>query len=135
MKIPTSSPILFYDGSCGLCHLWVRFLLRHDHHALFLFAPLQGQMAVEQLPSVLRSPLSTVALQYHQNIYTYSAAIIRLLWLLGGYWKVLAALLYLIPFPIRDLGYWVVSRLRFLIFEKLEFCPLPSPENRKRFLE
>ncbi len=35
---------IYYDGSCGLCHRWVRFVLAADTNGrLFRFAPLQGE--------------------------------------------------------------------------------------------
>ena len=35
--------LLFYDGSCGLCHRFVLFVLKHEEEPLFQFAPLQGE--------------------------------------------------------------------------------------------
>ena len=37
--------VLFYDGVCAMCNGIVRILLRIDQHAVFHFAPLQGETA------------------------------------------------------------------------------------------
>ena len=40
-----SNPILLYDGVCGLCNRFVRFILKHDHKDRFRFAALQSNFA------------------------------------------------------------------------------------------
>jgi hypothetical protein len=40
---PTRHDIVFFDGECGLCHAFVKFVVRHDPAAQFLFAPLRGE--------------------------------------------------------------------------------------------
>ena len=37
--------LLLYDGTCGLCHQVVRWIIRHDARGVFRFAPLSGQTA------------------------------------------------------------------------------------------
>ena len=37
--------VLFYDGSCGLCHASVRFILLRDRRGTLAFAPLAGVAA------------------------------------------------------------------------------------------
>src|SRR5688500_9433006 len=34
--------LVLYDGVCGLCTRLLQFLLKHDHRAVFRFAPLQS---------------------------------------------------------------------------------------------
>ena len=43
-------------------------------------------------------------------------------------------LLWLVPLPVRDLGYRIVSKYRLSWFGKKETCRLPSPEEREQFL-
>ncbi|HTE07093.1 MAG TPA: DCC1-like thiol-disulfide oxidoreductase family protein, partial [Planctomycetota bacterium] len=38
----SQAPILFFDGTCGLCSGVVRWCLRRDRRAVLHFAPLQG---------------------------------------------------------------------------------------------
>jgi predicted DCC family thiol-disulfide oxidoreductase YuxK len=44
-------------------------------------------------------------------------------------------LLWIIPSPLRDLGYRIVSRLRYRLFGKHDACRLPSPAERAVFLD
>jgi predicted DCC family thiol-disulfide oxidoreductase YuxK len=40
-----SHPVLLYDGVCGLCNRFVRFILRRDPDGVFGFAALQSPVA------------------------------------------------------------------------------------------
>lgn len=128
-------PIIFFDGVCGLCNSSVDFVLRHDRHGRMRFAPLQGETAARLLPAADRENLGSLVLWSEAGAFRRSAAVVRILWQLGGLWKVPAACLWLIPGPLRDGGYRVVAALRYRLFGKKETCRLPTPEERGRILE
>lgn len=126
--------VVFFDGVCGLCNVSVDFILARDTHQRFRFAPLQGDTARQKLPSADRERLDTLVLLTEQGTYRRSAAVVRILWRLPGAWPVLGALLWVIPGPLRDMGYRIVSANRLRWFGKKESCRLPTPEERERFL-
>ena len=41
--------LIFYDGECGFCQFWIQFLLKRDYKNYFLFAPLQGKLALKYI--------------------------------------------------------------------------------------
>lgn len=135
MSESDTSPILFFDGVCGLCNRVVDFVLRHDRGGAVRFAPLQGSTAQQRLPIDDLERLDTVVFIEGDRITRRSTAVVRLLSHLGGGWTLLAWLLWLIPWPLRDIGYRTVSRLRYRLFGKKETCRLPTPEERARFLD
>ncbi len=50
MNVPSAtSPVLFFDGECGLCNRVVRRLLALDRRGTLRFAPLQGPTAQSYL--------------------------------------------------------------------------------------
>ena len=55
--------IIFFDGLCPFCHFWVQYILKKDQNNKFLFAPLQGKIANELLPSVFLSVDTIVLLE------------------------------------------------------------------------
>jgi predicted DCC family thiol-disulfide oxidoreductase YuxK len=128
-------PVVFFDGVCGLCNHTVDFLLQRDHNARLRFAPLQGTTAQEFLPDDVRTRLDTLVLLLDGRVHVRSAAVARILFQLGGFWKFAGGLLWLIPLPLRDLGYRLVSRVRYRMFGKHETCRMPTPEERARFLD
>src|ERR1043165_1394994 len=42
-----AKPIVLYDGTCGLCHKSVKWILRHEADHDIQFAPLQGPTAAD----------------------------------------------------------------------------------------
>ena len=129
-------PILFYDGTCALCHGLVRWVVSHDAAAIFSFAPLQGETFQRLVPPEQRAglPDSVVVRDEAGRVYTRSDAVIFLLRQIGR--LRLARLLAVIPRPLRDLGYGFIAKVRYAVFgRKKEMCPLLPAELRGRFLE
>jgi predicted DCC family thiol-disulfide oxidoreductase YuxK len=127
-------PVIFFDGVCGLCNRFVDFVIRHDRQGVFRLAPLQGETARDRLAEADVVDLKTVVLVDTSGTYRKSTAVLRVLGRLGTFWKIVAALLWVIPRPIRDLGYSWIAANRYAIFGRKETCRLPSAGERERFL-
>ncbi len=132
--------IVFYDGTCGMCHFVVQFLLKHDTRGCFVFAPLQGITAASELSHWRNSyPLADtlVLIENYQDlkqrkILAFGKGALRICWLLGGAWKIIGILSFL-PSCLYDWGYrWVASH-RFQWFER-QTCLIPKSQDIKRFL-
>ena len=128
------TPVLFFDGVCGLCNRFVDFILRHDRRGALRLAPLQGATAESLSSADDRESLSSVVLQDGDRSFRRSAAVVRVLWRLGVFWKVAGTLMWLVPLPLRDLGYKLVAGNRYRLFGKKETCRMPTPEERDRLL-
>ncbi len=135
MTAESDAPILFFDGVCGLCNHSVDFVLRHDRRGTIRFAPLQGQTAARLLPESDTRNLNSVVFQVRGQARRQSTAIASLLSEMGGVWSLLGLLLWLVPSPLRNLGYRIVARFRYRMFGQKETCRIPKPEERARFLE
>ncbi|MEZ6059892.1 MAG: DCC1-like thiol-disulfide oxidoreductase family protein [Planctomycetaceae bacterium] len=133
--VDPSQPVVFFDGVCGLCNRTVNFLLARDTRRRLKFAPLQGSTARAVLPADVRSSLDTLVLAHRGRLFYRSTAVVRTLMLLTGVWHVVGWLLWLIPSPLRNAGYRMVSALRYRIWGRTEACRLPTPEERSQFLE
>lgn len=133
---PRGEHVLF-DGHCGLCHGMVRFVLLEDHSSQpFLFAPLQGEYVQRTLPAAIRSrlPESVVVLDSENKTWVESSAVIYILRRLGGLWSIAALILWLIPRPVRDMGYRMMASLRMKMFGATEqLCPILPLSLRGRF--
>lgn len=128
-------PVVFFDGVCGLCNHSVNWLLAHDPERRLRFAPLQGKLAADVLSEDLRERLDTLVFLRNGTVYVRTAAVSRILMTLGGPWTAMGAALWMIPAPLRDVGYRIVSRLRYRLFGKHDACRLPSPAERAAFLD
>ena len=138
----STSPILLYDGVCGLCNRLVQFVLRHDREDQFRFASLQSPIALEALArhGESASDLNTfyVALgcgEPEETLLARSEAVGYVLRALGGRWRVCGRLWMFFPQRLRDAFYNLVARNRYRIFGKLDICPVPDPRHRGKFLD
>src|SRR5215472_2460856 len=129
---------IFYDGNCGLCHGFVRFVLGEDQSARpFSFAPRQGEAIKRTLTEreLAALPDSIVVVASDKKVLTRSAAVIYVMTRLGGLWSISAALLRLVPQALRDLAYDLIAcmRIKFL-GTVVDTCPMVAPALRARFL-
>ena len=127
-------PIVFFDGVCGLCNKFVDFLLRHDRQAVLRFAALQGETARRLLSDTDARSLDTMMYVDRRGTFRRSAAVVRILRHLGGVWAIGGGILWIVPLPLRDIGYRFVALMRYRVFGKRETCRLPSTDERERFL-
>jgi predicted DCC family thiol-disulfide oxidoreductase YuxK len=130
----SGTPILFFDGVCGLCNRLVDFLLRADRRRRFRFAPLQGTTARELLsPSRRERGMQSVIYLDEAGVRDRSDAVLEVCRRLGGVWSI-ASLMRIVPRPIRDGAYGVLARNRYRWFGRRDSCRVPAEHERERFL-
>jgi predicted DCC family thiol-disulfide oxidoreductase YuxK len=127
------SPILFYDGECGLCNAVVRFLLREDEGAVLRFAPLQSPLGQRTLRRFRLPTEDFDSILFLPDLdgdrrFLRTSGVIGVLDAVGGVWRVVAWATWIVPAPLRDLVYKVVARLRYALFGA--YVPRPFPEPR-----
>ena len=134
--LPISKDIIFYDGTCGLCHWLVKWVLRHDGEGRFLLSPLQGETFAAQVLAEQRAnlPDSVVVLSAEGKLLTKSQAakyVAKKLGLRGR-----AAFIGMWPKFIADFGYDAIARWRYRLFGRNEggMCPIVPAELQKRLL-
>lgn len=133
---PVAREMIFYDGTCGLCHALVRFAARRDRAACFAYAPLGGETFRATMRQSAACPANSVVVQTAAGeLLARSAAVLHVLRRLGGGWRALAALLAAVPGPLLDGGYRAVARFRRALFAvPAGECPVVPPALRSRFL-
>ena len=133
-------PVFFYDGVCALCNGGVKFVLKRDERGTVRFAPLQGETAAWLRARHLEIPEALETMAYvrsdaaGERVFLRSEALWRVLALLDSPWRHAAPLLRLLPRPLRDRLYLAFARRRYQLFGKLDACPIPRPEDARRFL-
>lgn len=133
--------LVLYDGVCGLCNRMLRFLLKHDRRAVFVFASLQsavGRSLLERGGGDADALATFYVLpdyrSEHVRVLDRSRAALFVAGALGWPWKA-AVLMNVLPTPILDRAYDLVARSRYRVFGRLEECPIPQPEFRRRFID
>jgi len=129
----TDKPIIFFDGVCELCNRFVDFVIRRDRKNVFMFSALQAEGAGRLVPDALAADDDTVVLLHDGETLVKSAAVLRILGLMGAPWSALTVF-RIVPGAILDRVYDAVARRRHAVFGKREVCRVPTPEERSRFL-
>lgn len=134
--------IIFYDGVCGLCNNFVKFVLQNTTDSPFVFASLQSEFAQTELKSfgIDSTDLNSVTVVANfekENTVALqkSDAVIFILKRMNAPYPVLGKLTNIVPKVIRDFGYGLVAKVRYKIFGKKEVCALPSKEEAEKFIE
>ena len=137
--VAPSGPVLLYDGACAVCNGTVQFVLRHDQSGALRFAMLDGDTGrrlraghpeladVDSVLWVEESAAGTVVL--HR-----SAAALAVAHYLGGPWALLGVL-RLVPSRWLDMAYDAFARRRYGWFGHAVACAVPTPAQRRRFLD
>ena len=138
--------LVMFDGHCGFCNASVRWLVRRDRRDRLRFVALEsvsaapvlarhevgGSMARGSIPETILVVRNTGGAA--ESVLVRSDAVVALLRELPRPWPWVGVALRLIPRAVRDLGYRLVARWRYRIWGRLESCPMPSAEERERFL-
>ena len=137
-----TGPVLFYDGTCGLCNRSVRLLLRLDRHARLRFAPLQSELAQgylrrHGLPTEDFDSMVLVPAWERREFPEYALrtdAAVAALKACGGFAAGLGKTLGWVPSSWRDGVYRVIARWRYRLWGEWQACPVPKPEWTRRFV-
>jgi predicted DCC family thiol-disulfide oxidoreductase YuxK len=136
----TDGPVLLYDGLCGFCDGTVQFILRHDRKKTLRFATLQGDYARgvtarhPELVGVDSLVLVDQDARGIERVYVRSTGALQVARYLGGPWHIARAA-GIVPRFLRDMAYDGFARIRYRVFGRYDSCPIPSPEQRARFID
>lgn len=136
------SAILLYDGTCGFCAKSVQFVLsREGKRRTLRFAALESDVGadIKRRHPELHDVDSVIWFEPAENgapesVRVRSAAGLRVLRYLGGIWAALGMLGSVVPRFARDAVYDLIARHRHQLVRADASCPLPTPEQRSRFI-
>ena len=134
-KISTRK-IIFYDGYCNLCNGFVNAIIKLDKKNIFLFAPLNGNHAMNLLKknNIKNTTVDSVILLNNNNISYKSKAVIEILVSLDGVYRILF-ITKIIPRALLDWLYDIVAKNRYSWFGKQDHCMLPDKKIISKFLD
>ena len=116
---------LFLDGDCGLCHRLATFIDKRLGKGKNLgYRPIldeDAQRVIQTLPTKLRDA-DSVYLIRNGKPYIRSAAGIRCVLYMRWYYKMWFPVLWLIPLPLRNIGYRLIAKFRHKFFKRPSEC-------------
>lgn len=130
-----AGPTVLYDGTCGLCHKSVKWILRNERDHELQFAPLQGDTAaaLRALHPEIPATVDTVIFVDGDRVHLRSKAFLYLARHLRAPWRWAYAMRWF-PGFVMNVGYRFVAAIRYRVWGRAALCDLPSPAQRARFL-
>ncbi len=127
--------VILYDGVCVFCSRWVRFVATRDKAKRFRFTAIQSAYGTRLAQAFGIDPddPDTNAVVHGGVAYFKSDGALTVVSLLPGWGWVRA--LRIVPRPLRDTVYNLVSRNRYRIFGKYEACFVPDERMRAGVME
>lgn len=137
-KVPDfddSHPIAVMDADCALCSKGARMIHRADPAGTIRICPVQSPLGRALLHHYgLRpdDPTSWLLLD-KGRAYEDLDAVMQLCAILGG-WARVAAVLKVLPKPLRVWIYRRVANNRYALFGHEDLCALPDPAFQRRLM-
>lgn len=128
--------IIFFDGYCYLCDGFIQFVMKvqNKNKDSIFFSPIQGVTAGYLIGTEYTQNISSIVYYKNNVSFTESSAVIEILFDASHFYFWIK-ILKLIPGFIRDSIYKHVAKNRYKWFGKSDVCRLPTPEEKKFFLE
>lgn len=128
--------VVFFDGVCNFCNSTVNYIWDNNSNRDISFSSLQSEFSKDffRKKKIDITDLNTIYFFENNVLYKKSDAIIKIALNLDGNIKLFGKVLKIIPKFLRDFGYKVFSKNRYLLFGKSDSCRLPTQEERNYFL-
>ncbi|MDG1842582.1 MAG: DCC1-like thiol-disulfide oxidoreductase family protein [Crocinitomicaceae bacterium] len=127
-----NSPIVFFDGECGLCSRVVQFVYKNENNNNIYFSPLQSKYAIDVLnQNNIKPDLNTFYFYYNNKMHDKSSAALKIIPFLKWYYYFLL-IFWIVPKFIRDFFYKLIADNRLKFYKDVcEFLP----EFNKRIIK
>lgn len=132
MPTDNNKIIILFDGVCNMCVSSVNFIIKRDSKDVFRFASLQGDVGQKMIKKYSLS-INSIVLIKNGQVKTKSSAVLSILCHLNTFWKALL-IFYIVPYPIRDILYNIVAKIRYSLFGKRHQCMVPNKSINSKFL-
>lgn len=127
------SPLIIFDGYCGLCQGFIKFVIKKDKKGIFNYTPRDSSIGVKVREDFGLQDIESILFFNGEKVFYYSDASLEVFKLLGFPLKALYVF-KLVPKFIRDSVYHLVAKLRYRIFGKTSQCYVPSQETKSKFV-
>jgi predicted DCC family thiol-disulfide oxidoreductase YuxK len=127
--------IVIFDGVCNFCNGAVNFIIKRDPEGLFVFTPMQSDLAHELMVKhkIDNVGIDTFLLVKNEQCFVFSNAALEISKDLTGFWHIFNIFKF-VPKVMRDYCYKMFARNRYALFGRQHKCMVPAQEVRSRFV-
>lgn len=135
--LPKNKLIVLFDGVCNLCNDSVLKIIKNDKNDVFRFTSIQSETGSKIIDYLgIDTTKTDSIILYDPNVayYIKSDAALKILNQFNGFWK-LFQIFTVLPNSFNDIFYSFIARNRYRWFGKKEYCMIPTPELKAKFLD
>ena len=127
--------IVIFDGLCNLCNGAVNFIIKRDPKAIFVFTPIQSDLADKLMRDhqIISAEIDTFLLIKNGKAHIRTDAALEITKDLSGLWFLFRVFRIIQP-SLRDILYRLIAKNRYKLFGKRDECMIPTQEIRERFI-
>ena len=136
IDLPKNKKIILFDGVCNLCNNSALKVIKYDKNNVFLFAAIQskiGKKIINHIGLDISKIDSIILYEPGISYYVKSTAVLKVMQNFGGIWN-LSCLFLIFPENFRNIIYDYIAKNRYRWFGKKEFCMIPTPKLKAKFL-
>lgn len=127
------SNVIIYDGSCNMCSVFIKFLVRFNKNNNLYFTDFESEWSKVNLPKEFANKTSIVYIKDSKH-FVYSDAIFHCISDMRLMFKP-KLILKLVNHHIRNSIYKIISKNRYIFNSKNRQCRLPSNDFWKMYLK
>lgn len=136
-NFPKNKKIILFDGVCNLCNSAVQFIIERDKKDVFRFLALQSNLGKEICSYIGVDQKTTDSIILYEPgtaYYLKSDAALKIAAEFNSLY-IFLSIFKIFPKRIRDSIYDYIAKNRYKWYGKKEFCMIPTPELKVKFLE
>lgn len=136
IELPKDKQLILFDGVCNLCNSSIVYVIKHDKHDRFRFAPLQsktGKAVINKFNINTTKTDSILLYSEDFGLKTKSSAALAIASKLG-FPRNIISIFSIVPAFIRNWAYDFIAKNRYKWYGKKESCMIPTPELKQKFL-
>jgi predicted DCC family thiol-disulfide oxidoreductase YuxK len=134
--IRENDQVVLFDWVCKLCNWWCNFLIKYDKEHKFKLCSVQSEQGKQILAwfGMPTQTFDTMLVVRGSSSFTKSDAFLLVMSQLAPPWSYL----YVFRFINKSFRDWLYDRIalnRYKLFGKNNYCTVPHPQDKERFLD
>ncbi|MBP93471.1 MAG: thiol-disulfide oxidoreductase [Flavobacteriaceae bacterium] len=135
-ELPDNKQLILFDGVCNLCNNAINYVIKHDKHDVFVFAPLQSEIGKQIINAyhIDVSKMDSILLYSSKKGIAYKSTAALKIALHLGFPQNMLIIFFIVPAFIRNWVYDYIAKNRYRWFGKKDACMIPTKELKAKFM-
>lgn len=127
------SPLIVYDGFCGMCHGFVGFVIKNDPNNSFYFTPRDSEVGLALRKKYDLENVESILFFNGEEVFIYSDASLKILQYLKKPYRYFSNLI-IFPRFFRDIFYDLIAKIRYYVAGRKSTCLMAPKGLEDKFI-